>query len=116
MWQHYAANISMIDEKVGQILETLEQKGMLENSLVIFTSDHGDCLGDHWLPYKWTMYEGVVHVPLLIRDYRGPGTPHTVQDLVSLMDLGPTLLQAAGCEIPNRLEGRTLSGLGKHGS
>jgi arylsulfatase A-like enzyme len=54
---HYLANVTMIDEKVGQILTTLEEEGYLENTVVIYTSDHGDGLGDHGRIQKWCMYD-----------------------------------------------------------
>ena len=69
---YYLANISMIDEKIGEILASLEQSGRLEDSVVIFTSDHGDCLTDHGHSQKWTMYEQVTRVPLVVWS-PGPG-------------------------------------------
>ena len=62
---YYLANVTMIDEKIGQILAALEDRGQLENSVIIFTSDHGDCLGDHGLSQKWNMYDASVRVPLI---------------------------------------------------
>ncbi len=105
MRRHYCANVTAIDEKVGEILAALEAKGMLDNSIIIFTSDHGDNLGDHDLPYKWFMYDSVTRIPLLIR------TPHTTgridQALFSQIDIGPTLLELAGIPIPSRLDGKS---------
>jgi arylsulfatase len=63
--EYYLANVTMIDEKLGEILEALETKGLLNNTIVIFTSDHGDTLGDHGQSQKWTMYEQVLRVPLV---------------------------------------------------
>ena len=54
---YYLANVTMIDEQVGRMLETLDARGYLDNAVVIFTSDHGDCLGDHGHSQKWTMYD-----------------------------------------------------------
>ncbi|MCC6415554.1 MAG: sulfatase-like hydrolase/transferase, partial [Opitutaceae bacterium] len=78
----------------------------------IFCSDHGDMLGDHGLAYKWLMYESVVRVPFFIV----PGAavagrvraPSAEDALVSLLDIGPTFLDAAGVPRPARLEGRSL--------
>ena len=107
MRRHYYANISLIDERIGALLATLERKDMLDNSVVIFTSDHGDCLGDHQLPYKWLMYDAMVRVPLIVKDFRRERTA-CCDHPVSLIDLGPTLLDWAGLPIPTYLEGRSL--------
>ena len=113
MRRHYYAKITTVDEKIGQLLEALEKRGYLENSLLLLCSDHGELLGDHKMAYKWLMYDPIVHVPLIVRDARDgkKGTlaqPTKVDDLVSLMDLGPTILEAAGLEVPDYMEGRSL--------
>ncbi|MCJ7739301.1 MAG: sulfatase-like hydrolase/transferase, partial [Anaerolineae bacterium] len=59
---HYLANVAMIDEQIGEILGELDRQGYLDNAVVIFTSDHGDCLGDHGHSQKWTMYDTVTRV------------------------------------------------------
>jgi arylsulfatase A-like enzyme len=111
MKRHYFAKITTVDEQIGKVLDALEAKGWLRDSLLIFCSDHGELLGDHDMAYKWLMYEPIVHVPLVIRTPAGSmGAPagSEVQDLVSLMDLGPTILEAAGVPAPTYLEGRSL--------
>jgi arylsulfatase len=109
MRRHYYGNITTVDEKLGQLMAALERKGLLENSIVLFCSDHGEMLGDHGLVYKWLMYDCITRIPLIIRDYREEGKVGSTDDLVSLMDLGPTILEAAGIETPGYLEGRSLS-------
>ncbi|MBN9474452.1 MAG: hypothetical protein ABS43_15545 [Bordetella sp. SCN 67-23] len=108
MRRHYAANVTMIDDKVGQILETLDRKGYLENAIVIFTSDHGDALGDHGHIQKWTMYEESVKVPLLVWSKSHPVKTQQTGALVQLMDIAPTILEAAGLEVPEFFEARSL--------
>jgi len=108
MRRHYYAKITTVDEQVGKILDALESKGWLDNSLIIFCSDHGEMLGDHGLAYKWLMYDAITNIPLIVRDGRTAKSPSTNDDLVSLMDLGPTILEAAGIDIPTYLEGRSL--------
>jgi arylsulfatase len=108
MKRHYYAKITTVDEQVGRVLDSLEARGWLENSLLIFCSDHGEMLGDHGLAYKWLMYDPIVHIPLIIRHPGSVGAPGEVTDLVSLMDLGPTILDAAGIDVPTNLEGRSL--------
>ena len=105
MRRHYFANVTAIDEKVGQIVQVLEQKGMLENSIIVFTSDHGDHLGDHGLPYKWTMYDSVTRVPLIIKTPETKGHGRIDKDLFSQIDLGPTLLRLVDIPIPSYLDG-----------
>ncbi|MCY4107993.1 MAG: sulfatase-like hydrolase/transferase [Chloroflexi bacterium] len=105
---YYLANMTMIDEKVGQILDALEDRGQLENSVVIFTSDHGDCLGDHGLSQKWNMYDASVRVPLI---FWSPGRfegGRTVDSLQQLFDAGPTILELAGIEPPAGFEAVSL--------
>ena len=108
MRRHYAANVSMIDAKLGQIMAVLEDRGYLENALVIFTSDHADALGDHGHIQKWTMYDSVLKVPLILW---APGrvAAGIVDDtLVQLMDVAPTILNAAGVTVPEYWEARPL--------
>ena len=93
---YYAANVSMIDKQVGQIMEALEEGGYLENSAVIFTSDHGDCLGDHGQIQKWTMYDIITRVPAIFwSPGRFPGGVR-VDALCQWMDIGQTVLELAG--------------------
>src|SRR5699024_8725089 len=86
--RHYYANISMIDEQIGEIREALERRGVLDNTIIVFTADHGDTLNDHGQSQKWSMYEGSVRVPAIVW---GPGRvqPGQILDgLTSHMDLG----------------------------
>ncbi len=106
--RYYAANVSMIDEKVGEILDTLGRKGYLDNAIVVFTSDHADALGDHGHIQKWTMYDCVERVPLI---FWSPAhvKPEAPRDgLVQLMDVAPTLLEAAGVSVPDHWEATSL--------
>jgi arylsulfatase A-like enzyme len=105
---YYLANVTMIDEKVGQIMQALEQRGYLENSVVIFTSDHGDCLTDHGHSQKWTMYDLITRIPLIVW---APGRfegGRTLSAQCQQMDLGPTILELARIEPPATLEAQTM--------
>jgi len=113
MRRHYYAKVTTVDEQIGKVLDALENRGYLDNAVVIFTSDHGDMLGDHHMPYKWFMYENVVNVPLIIwdtRDSAPEAREAPIADLVSLVDIGPTVLDYAGVEPPRFLEGHSLAG------
>ncbi len=105
---YYLANVTMIDEKVGEILNTLEDRGYLENAVVIFTSDHGDCLGEHGHIQKWTMYDCITRVPTIVW---APGRfqgGRQIDALVQQMDLGATILELAGLEAPAYMEAESL--------
>jgi arylsulfatase A-like enzyme len=104
---YYLANVTMIDEKIGAIIAALETRGYLENAILIFTSDHGDCLSDHGQSQKWTMYEQVIRMPLIVW---APGrfAPAVVDAMVQQMDIGPAILELAGCEVPSWMEARSL--------
>ncbi|MDP7061692.1 MAG: arylsulfatase [Planctomycetota bacterium] len=107
----YAANIAFIDEQVGRILASLEQRELLEDTLIIFTSDHGDMLGDHHLWRKTYAYEGSAGIPMLMRwgskTLEAPRGQNR-DELVELRDLLPTFLDAAGAKIPDSVDGRSL--------
>lgn len=105
--RHYAANVTMIDDKIGAIMSSLERRGYLGNAIVVFASDHGDALGDHGHVQKWTMYDSVTRVPLIIW---GKGVPSGLicKGLVQLMDVAPTLLDYADLSIPNNWEAKSL--------
>ncbi|MDE0768174.1 MAG: sulfatase-like hydrolase/transferase [Opitutaceae bacterium] len=105
---YYLANVSMIDEKVGQILDALENNGFLENAVVIFVSDHGDCMTDHGHIQKWTMYEEVTRVPAIIWSPGRVASGKRIEGLCQLMDFGPTILEMAGVEVPDYMEAQSL--------
>ncbi len=99
MRRHYAANVTLIDEQVGRILAALERKGYLEDAIVVFMSDHGDCLGDHGHIQKWVLYDCITRVPAIVW---APGRlPAGVEvgGLVQHMDLGPMLFELAGLPV-----------------
>ena len=108
MRRHYAANISMIDEKIGDIVKTLEEKGELDNTIIIFTSDHADALGDHGHIQKWTMYDSVLRVPLI---FWAPGMfqpTKALEDPVEFFDIAATIMDICDLEIPEDWDGVSL--------
>lgn len=105
LWRsHYYADISVIDEGIGRIIAALEETGALENTLIIFTSDHGDALGDHGLVFKGHYLESMTKVPLLVR---GPGiTPGSRSDaLISTVDLVAAFFDVCSVDPPDTLQG-----------
>jgi len=105
---YYLANVTMIDDKIGQILNSLDQQGYLDNSVVIFTSDHGDCLGDHGHSQKWTMYDIITRAPTIVWSPGRFQAGVTIDDLCQQMDLGPAILELAGAEVPETMEAESI--------
>ncbi len=105
---YYLANVTMIDEKIGQILQTLDQQGYLEDAVVIFTSDHGDALGDHGHSQKWTMYDVITRMPLIVWAPGHFAGGRQLDGLCQLMDIGPTILELAGITPPASFEAASL--------
>jgi choline-sulfatase len=106
----YCRLTEMVDRQIGVVLEALQQSGQEDDTLVIFTSDHGDHDSAHRLEHKGTFYEEAIRIPLIIRPPGGTaGGPATSDDLVSNgLDLLPTICEYAGAEPPEDLEGRSL--------
>lgn len=108
----YYASIAFVDEQIGRVLAALERRGELENTLILFTSDHGDMMGDHHLWRKSYAYEGSARVPMIVRWPESLGIDARrgmVSDaLTELRDVLPTFLDAAGIDIPSAMEGASL--------
>ena len=105
----YYAMIAQIDDQFARILQALEDTGQRDNTVIIFTSDHGESLGDHGLMWKGCrFYEGLVRVPLILA-WPGRFRAGVQSDaLVELLDLSATLLDLAGVRQPDYQQGRTL--------
>jgi len=110
-WQRMIANYwglcSLVDTHVGTILQTLDDCGLTENTIIVFTSDHGDMMGSHGLIAKCVMYQEAVRVPLLIR-LPGQRRGKRVKGVVSQIDVVPTLLDLLGQALPDHLQGQSL--------
>ena len=104
----YYANISYIDDLVGQLVSTLEATGLLENTIIMFTSDHGDFLGERGLWYKMSYLEPSAHVPLIIWNPKSI-KPRRVKEPVSLADILPTMAELGGTtKLARPVDGRSL--------
>ncbi|PCJ51911.1 MAG: hypothetical protein COA79_25060 [Planctomycetota bacterium] len=104
--QQYCASLEAIDVQVGEILQALEERGERENTYIIFSSDHGDMLGDHKLYHKSCQYEGATRVPLVVS---GPNIqPGKSNTLVELHDLNPTICELAGLEPQIGIDAKSL--------
>ena len=105
----YYAMIAQIDDQLARILDTLDQTGQRKNSVIVFTADHGEALGDHGLLEKGCrFYEGLVRVPLIF-SWPGHFQQYLRSDaLVELLDITPTLLELAGLAVPDYVQGKSL--------
>jgi arylsulfatase len=107
----YAGSVTLIDDQIGQLLKTVEERGELNNTVVALVSDHGEMNGDYGLIYKSNFLNGAVRVPLIVR------TPETASgqnggsvhhSLVEWFDIGPTLTEFAGGKIEHKQFGQSL--------
>jgi arylsulfatase len=116
--QAYHGSVTFVDEQIGRILDTLEKRGMLDDTLIIFMSDHGDMLGDHNLWRKTYAYEPSAHIPMLMRWPAGlpSGSRGQVRnEPVEIRDILPTVLEASGTESHRDIDGRSLLSLVRNG-
>ncbi len=108
----YMGLIREIDDWLGRLFAFMEARGLMENTLIVFTSDHGDYLGDHWLGEKEMLHEESVRVPLIVYDpdARADATRGAIDDrLTESIDLAPTFVEAlGGKDEGQRLEGCSL--------
>ena len=101
--------ITMIDDAIGRVLKQLDALGLAEDTVVIFTSDHGDYMGDHGLMLKLLLhYQGIVRVPFIWHDPTAPTQGQTDTGLASSIDIAPTILARAGIQPYNGIQGRDL--------
>jgi arylsulfatase len=103
----YAADISVIDQAVGDMVGALERKGLLDTTWIIYTSDHGEMGGNHSMMSKCVLYEPAVRVPLIVRP-PGGCAPHVVDSLVEHLDVPATVRDIAGAPDVALSEGRSL--------
>jgi len=106
----YYATISQIDDQIGRMIRLLQQRGLYQDTLIIYTSDHGEYLGFHNMLRKGPFaYEPLVRVPLMIKFPGGQGAATVRESLVSLIDLAPTVLKQVGIEPPGVMAGQDLA-------
>jgi choline-sulfatase len=109
---NYCGNCTLIDEMIGKIVDVIKARGEWDNTVVLFTSDHGEMNGDQEFVNKRTFLDGALNIPLVIR------TPETIgkggiqtDTLVSLIDVGPTLIELCGGTIDYPQCGKSLCGV-----
>ena len=110
--KHYYASVTFVDEQVGRIIRALKDKGMYDDAVICFVSDHGDMMGDHNHWRKTYAYEGSAAIPFIVKlpeSIYGEQGKGTVSDLpVELRDILPTFLDAAGGTVPEDMDGMSL--------
>ena len=106
--QAYYASISFMDAQVGRVVDSLDHLGLAENTIIVFTSDHGYHMGEHGLWQKQSLFEGSARVPMLIVAPGTAGKGSVVKTPVSHLDLFPTLAELAGIKAPANLQGQSL--------
>jgi len=114
--QGYYGSVSFIDEQIGRIIEVLDRRGWLEETLIVFIADHGDMLGDHNLWRKSYAYQGSAHIPMLMRWPTGLVSARRGQVCkapVELRDILPTFLEVAEVQPPDNLDGKSLLALAR---
>ncbi len=106
----YLGVISLLDHEIGRVLDTLDRLGIAENTLVIYTSDHGDMCGSHGMVDKhYNMYDDIVRVPMIMRWPGKIPAGTQVEDFVSnAIDIPTTICAAAGAEVPDSFQGENL--------
>ena len=109
---NYYAMIMLIDDQLRRIVDVLRDTNQLENTIIVYMSDHGELLGDHGLILKGCrFFEGLVHIPMIFSWPQQWQSNLQSQALVESVDVAPTLLEAAGLEVPRYMQGKSLHSL-----
>ncbi|MCG7408521.1 arylsulfatase [Paenibacillus sp. ACRRX] len=107
----YYALITHIDHQIGRFLQVLNEYGELNNTIIMFTSDHGELLGDHHLFRKSMPYEGSTRVPFIVNDpggWLGLKQGAVLSEVIEMRDIMPSLLEAASVPIPSSVDGQSI--------
>ena len=106
----YAGEVTLVDRWIGRLLEKISDLGLLEDTAIIFTSDHGTYIGEHnYVGKRDQLYEEVAHIPLIVRLPDSEGAPCGRRDeIVQSPDIMPTILELAGVNVPPTVQGRSL--------
>jgi arylsulfatase A-like enzyme len=106
--EDYLACVASVDDNVGRLTDWLRDRGDLDDTIVIYSSDQGFFLGDHGWFDKRFMYEESIRMPFVLSYPRAVGAGQGVDRIVTNVDIAPTLLDAAGVDVPERMQGRSF--------
>lgn len=110
--RNYYEMILSVDRSVGEIVKSLEDRGLADNTVIIFLSDHGLHLGEKELLGKWTPYDESLRIPFIVYDPRKKsGKGNVLDEMVLNIDVAPTILELAGIEVPAAMDGRSMVSL-----
>ena len=104
----YAKVVKSLDDNIGRVLDYLEEKGLLDNTLVVYTSDQGFYMGEHGWFDKRFMYEESMRTPLVMRLPKGLKARGDISQMVQNIDYAPTFLELAGAPVPDDIQGVSL--------
>jgi arylsulfatase A-like enzyme len=108
----YHEMILSVERSVGKIVKSLEERGLADNTIIIYLSDHGLHLGEKQLKGKWTPYDESLRIPFIVYDPRNPKRKGKIMDeMVLNIDIAPTILELAGIEVPKGTDGKSLVSL-----
>lgn len=104
----YYASITHMDHQIGRILSALVEQKLMDNTVILFVSDHGEMLGDHLMLQKAKPYQGSIRIPMFLSGPERLIDRRVCGDLAELRDVMPTLLELAGAAIPETVDGQSL--------
>ncbi len=107
----YFGLMSEVDDNLGRLIAHLKSTGQYDDTLIVFTSDHGEQIGDHWLLGKTGYFDQSYHIPLIVRDPRAEADAtrgRVVESFTENVDIMPTMLEWLGLDVPNACDGRSL--------
>jgi N-acetylglucosamine-6-sulfatase len=109
--KRYCETLLAVDESLGRIMDALQAKGWLDDTLLVYMGDNGFCFGEHGLTDKRTAYEASMRVPLMVHCPALFEGGRTIDHIVANIDIAPTFLKAAGVVPPQHMQGRSFLGL-----
>jgi arylsulfatase A-like enzyme len=105
----YYGMMSEVDHQIGRLIDFLKAEGQYDRTLIVFTSDHGEQLGDHWLFGKYGYFDQSFHIPLILRDpVNGAGRGRRIEAFTENVDIMPTILEWLDLEVPSQCDGLSL--------
>jgi len=116
VYKRYHECLASVDEQVGRLVDVLDQKNLLENTVIIYAGDNGYMWGEHRLYAKHYPYEESIRIPYIVRapDYFVSDPGRRVRQMVLNIDLAPTLLEMAGLKVPEAMQGESFLDMSKN--